>query len=84
MERLFFQNVKAGDIVFVNEMHVPHDIFAPALPGACYVCISAYADQVAVRTHGLIDKTVSSSKDFLPMSAIERVVPMNPAIGEQP
>lgn len=83
MEKLFYQQVEAGDIVFISESHVPNDVFAPALSGDCYVCISAYADQVAVRTRGLINGTVSSSKDFIPMHAIERVVSMNPTIEQQ-
>lgn len=83
MERFFFQEVEPGDIVFVNEMHVPGKGFAPALPGACYVCISVYPDQVSVRTFGLVDGKTMPANDFLPLDSIERVVSMKPPEIEQ-
>lgn len=76
MEHLFFHQVKAGDIVFINETHVPNDVFAPALPNACYACIHVLEDQLAVRTHGIIHGQVYPAKDFVPLTAIERVVPL--------
>lgn len=74
MEHLFFHQVKTGDIVFINETHIPNDVFAPALPNDCYVCVSVSEDLMAVRTYGMIHGQVYSAKDFVPLTAIERVV----------
>ena len=78
MEHLFIREAEPGDIIFVNEMHVPHDGFAPALPGGCYVCLSASGDQMVVRTHGLIQAVVYSAKDFISMKSVERIIPLHP------
>ncbi|WP_442637704.1 hypothetical protein [Rossellomorea marisflavi] len=80
MERMFLNNVEAGDVVFISEVHTPGTGFAPALPGGCYVCISAFPDMITVRTFGLVDGLTVPGSDFIPSESIERVVSMSPSV----
>lgn len=75
MAHICSRKVNSGDIVFLNDHHLPHTRFAPALPGGCYECISRNGDLVALRTYGLIGDTVHSAKDFVSIHSIERIVP---------